>query len=285
MKTGAIIQARINSKRLPGKIFLKLPYKSNYTVLEQIITRIRKVEKIDYIIIATTDNILDNKVEEFCKEKNIDCFRGNEEDVLSRFYLAAKKYNLDIIIRLTGDSPCIDYQILNTTIETHLQNENDFTKTKNYPLGTILEIISFPTLEKTYQQAKQSFEKEHVTPYIYQTNPDIFKIEYIKAKDKLHAPDLRLTLDTIEDYDFLCMIFDELFLKNNYFGIKDVLSLLNHKPWLKRVNNKIIQKKTYLGEKEQIKEAIKLLEFQELKTPIQILKKYLNENIHNNRRK
>lgn len=241
LKIGAIIQARTNSKRFPNKIFLKLPYNSNFTVLDQIIARIKRVKKINEIVISTTKNINDDKVESFCKKNIINCFRGSEENVLSRFYFTAKKYELDVIIRITADNPCIDYCIIENILNLHCKDLNDYTKTENYPRGTNLEIISFGCLENTYKNAKLDYEKEHVTPYM--NNSEIFKIKTVKAPEKLTYPGLRLTLDEEKDYAFLCAIFCFLYNKNKFFTISDIINLIERKKWLLIINNKVMQKK------------------------------------------
>lgn len=263
LKVGAIVQARTNSTRLPNKIFLKLPYDSNYTVLDQIVSRIKKVKNIDEIIIATSNNVNDDKVDSFCKKNSTTCFRGSEENVLSRFYLAALKYKLDVIIRLTGDNPCIDPDIISSTLSTHIEMKNDFTKTKFYPLGINVEILSFFALEHVYENSTNNFEKEHVTPFIL-NKPDKFKIFTKEASGKYNEPELRLTLDTEEDYALICLVFDYLYSKNNLFNALDIIDLFEKKPWIKYINKKILQKKSFRTFKEELKEAIAILDLQGL---------------------
>ena len=274
VKKGIIIQARVDSTRLPAKILFKLPFNSNFTVLEQIIKRCKNVNNLDEIIIATTETE-DNKLENIAKIEGVKIFRGNECNVLERFYYAAKIYKLDIIIRLTGDNPCIDPLLISTILENHIRNGADYTKTEGYSIGLDVEVFNFNALEKAYKNATKDYEKEHVTPYINR-NPKIFKINEVKASQELYAPDIRITLDTEEDYALLCAVFDYLYPKNKYFNAYDILNLFNKKPWLKLINKKIIQKKIFNTLEEELKEAVKILDLQDLNKARDFLKENLS---------
>ena len=275
VKKGIIIQARVDSTRLPGKILFKLPFNSNFIVLEQVIKRCKNVNNLDEIIIATTNKENDDVLEKITKFDGIRIFRGNECNVLERFYYAAKIYKLDIIIRLTGDNPCIDPLLISTILENHIRNGADYTKTEGYSIGLDVEVFNFNALEKAYKNATKDYEKEHVTPYINR-NPKIFKINEIKAPQELYAPDIRITLDTEEDYALLCAVFDYLYPKNKYFNAYDILNLFNKKPWLKLINKKIIQKKIFNTLEEELKEAVKILDLQDLNKARDFLKENLS---------
>ncbi|MGL5099740.1 MAG: cytidylyltransferase domain-containing protein, partial [Fusobacteriaceae bacterium] len=120
MKIVCVIQARSTSSRLPNKVLLKLPYGENKIVLEQVIDRVRKSKKIDEIVIATTVNESDNQIQKVCEKNNIKFYRGSEDNVLSRYYEAAKENGADLVMRITSDCPCIDFEILDKLIEKHL---------------------------------------------------------------------------------------------------------------------------------------------------------------------
>ena len=274
VKKGIIIQARVDSARLPSKILFKLPFNSNFTVLEQVIKRCKNVNNLDEIIIATTSKENDSVLEKITKFDGIKIFRGNECNVLERFYYAAKIYKLDLIIRLTGDNPCIDSLLISTILENHIRNGADYTKTEGYPIGLNVEVFNYNALEKAHKNATKDYEKEHVTPYIYK-NPNIFKINKVKAPKELYAPDIRITLDTEEDYALLCSVFDYLYPKNKYFTAYDIINLFNEKPWLKLINKKIMQKKIFNTLEEEIKEAIKILDLQDLKRARDFMKENL----------
>ncbi|MDD5529876.1 MAG: glycosyltransferase family protein [bacterium] len=276
MKIGAIIQARVGSTRFPNKVLLPLPYNSNISVLEQIIKRIKKSKIIKEVVIATTNKKADNIIESLSNKLGIKCFRGNESDVLSRFFYAAKENNLDIIVRLTGDNPCIDYTLIDLILKLHIKGNNDYTETKFYPVGTNVEVLSFKAIEKAFIEASTPFEREHVTPYIH-SNPNKFKVVIKDAPKKYYYPDIRITLDTEEDYALLCAVYDYLYPKNEYFNAYDIVNLFKKKPWLKRINEKIVQKKICYSLKEEIKEAVKVLELQDLKKASTLLRKYLEK--------
>lgn len=245
MKIGAVIQARTSSTRLPGKVLKKLPCGSGVTVLEQVVRRIKKSKELDSIIIATTDERSDDKIVVIAKKERVGCFRGSRDDVLSRYYLTAKKYNLDIIVRITSDCPCIDSGIIDSIIERHKKSMADYTSNtieRTYPRGLDVEVFNFSALEEAYKKAYKNYQREHVAPYIY-TNRRLFKIVQVKAPAPLYGPDIRITLDTEEDYSLLCIIFDYLYSKNRHFTAGDLIRLFNKKPWLKMINKKVQQKK------------------------------------------
>lgn len=245
MKIGAIIQARTSSTRLPQKVLKELPYGSGVTVLQQVIRRLRRAEKLDEIIVATTTDKEDTAVIKIAKKEKVLWFRGDKEDVLSRYYLAAKEYSLDIITRITSDCPCIDPTIVDIVIKKHLRTNSDYTSNNGCPCGLDTEVINFVALEKAFMNSSYDFEREHVTPYIYRTRPDLFKIASVKAPINFNIPDIRITLDTEEDYALLCFVFDCLYYKNKFFDTKDVIGLFKRKPWIKLINKKVLQKKLF----------------------------------------
>lgn len=247
MKTGAIIQARMSSSRLPGKVLKELPYGSGVTVLEQVVARIERCIKVDEVIIATSTENEDKKIIELAEKKNIKCYAGSLDNVLERYYQAATKYKLDIIVRITGDCPCIDPDIVDMVIEKHIQNNVDFTTLgaikRTFPHGIDAAVINYKSLKEAYESAEHNYEKEHVTTFFYKTHPEKYKIQSIEAEKKYYCPDLRLTLDTREDYILLCAVYDHLYSDDNNFGLSGIIELLEQKPWIKEINAGIKQKK------------------------------------------
>jgi len=277
MKIAAIIQARTSSTRLPGKVLKELPYNSGITCLEQVIRRLKKSKKLNDIIIATTKDKEDNEIIDIAKKENVKYFRGSKENVLSRYYFAAKENNIDIIVRITSDCPCIDAAITDLTIDDHINKMANYTTNslvRTYPHGLDVEVFNFNTLEKVYKNATKDYEKEHVTPYINR-NPQKFKINIVKAPKELYAPDIRITLDTEEDYALLCAVYDYLYPKNKYFNAYDIVCLFNEKPWLKLINKKIIQKKIFNTLEEELEEAVKILDLQDLNKARDFIREYL----------
>lgn len=238
MKIGAVIQARTGSTRLPGKVLRNLPYSSNITVLGQVIRRVKRSKKIGVTIVATSKKKQDEKIIKISKKEKVRCFQGSEKNVLSRYYKAAKKYALDVIVRITADCPCIDPEIIDTIVGIHLKKKADYTTNslkRTYPWGLDLGVINFYALERAYQRAVKDYDKEHVVPYIYQ-RPNIFKIIKVEAPKELRAPDIRITLDTEKDYLLLCAIFDYLYFKKNYFTAQEIIDLFRKKKWLSLIN-------------------------------------------------
>lgn len=282
MKIGAIIQARTGSTRLPNKILKPLPYDSDITVLQQDIRRIKKSRYLNEIIIATTENREDDTIVKIAEMEKIKCFRGSEDDVLGRHYFAAKENFIDIIVRFTSDCPCMDNEIIDMVIDEYLKNESyDFVATvlkRTFPIGLDVEVIKFSALERAYLEAKENYQREHVTDYIYE-NPGIFKLKNVCSTEIYNKPELRITLDTQEDYMLLCAIYDYLYYKNNNFLAADVVKLFDEKPWLKYLNNNSLQKKDKYDFEEEIMDAAKLLKLQGLNRAETILLKNYHKGV------
>ena len=175
----AIIQARLSSTRLPKKILYKIDDKN---ILQHLFSQLSYSTQIENKIIATTNEKIDNKIEEIAESLNIPCFRGNSLNVLDRYYNCAKLFNLDTIVRISGDAPLIDPAIVDRTIEYYKKNDFDYVSNffkRTFPIGTEIEIFSFKTLETCWKNAQKSYEKEHVTPFIYE-HPELFNIGLIE---------------------------------------------------------------------------------------------------------
>lgn len=265
LKIAAIIQARMTSTRLPGKVMLPLPYGSRTPVLEQMIKRIKRSKLVNQIIIATTTNRSDDVICRLARKLNVGCFRGSEENVLSRYYFAAKENRSDIILRLTSDCPLIDPGIIDKTIKMHISYKNDYSGCGPYPVGMSVEIMSFDALKEAFLNARKEEETEHVTPYINWSHPEKFKIGDLKVPKNLKRQDIRVTLDTPEDYALICLVFDELYKTNKHFSVSDIVRLFDKKPYLLLINKKVIQKKIFKNIKEELKEAVNVLDIQDLK--------------------
>lgn len=234
MKIGLIIEARMSSSRLPGKVLMKVKGK---TMLEYIIIRGRSVKLINTCIVATTINPKDDQIVNWCKSKKVNFFRGSEDNVLNRVFLAAKKYKLDIIVLITGDCPLVDDNIISQVLSTFLNNKADYVSNahiRTYPDGMDVQVFNFKTLKKSHNLAKTKLEKEHVTLNI-RKNPNIFKPIYIMAPEKSHYPKLGLTLDESRDFVLIKKIIEHFYKKKNKnFKCDEILSLLKkNKNWMK----------------------------------------------------
>jgi len=282
MKTGAIIQARMSSNRLPGKVLKALPYGSGISSLEQIVYRLQQVESIHEVIIATSTNKEDKAIVDMADSKGINVFSGSLNNILERFTLAAKSFHFDHVVRITGDCPCIDPDIIEETIQKHLQEKADFTTTgalkRTFPIGIDAAVIKMQALEEAYQNADKDYEKEHVTPYIYKSHPEKFKIVSVEASEELADPTLRITMDTPEDYILMCSIYDALYLKHQSFGLREILTLLEKKPWLRKINEKSQHKKIHSSLESELKEVIDYCEKQDLERARSFIANKLNDN-------
>ena len=275
MKIGCIIQARNTSTRLPGKVTLPLPMNSNTSVLEHVVKRVRKASNIDQVIVATTVNIDDNSICDIADALGVSYYRGSESHVLSRYYEAAKLHDLDIVIRITSDCPCIDFEVLEALVSLHLNEGNDYTsntKLRTFPHGLDAEVFSFSVLEEAFNQAEEQFEIEHVTPYIYLTHKEKFKIGSLENSLQ-KGEDIRITLDTQADYMLLAAVFD-YFKEQPDFLMADIIELFNKKPWLYLINSDIKQKKIYDSLAEEINDAKEILKKQELYNALKILEEH-----------
>lgn len=265
-KIGIIIQARSTSTRLPNKVLKALPYGSDNVVLEQVIRRVLKSTHAHQVIVATTTDPEDDEIVALAKKVNVTCYRGSREHVLSRYYEAAKANVLDIIIRITSDCPCIDWEAIDRVITTLINDALDYVHMKlSYPRGVgDVEAMTFKTLENVYLNASQSYEIEHVTPYIYKSCPKDFKMVALEAPPLLRFPEIRVTLDTPEDYALICAVYDYLYDEDRCFTAKELIDLFNKKPWLKQINARVLQK-TITDLDGEIEEGLKLLRMQDLK--------------------
>lgn len=242
MNIVCIVQARTGSTRLPGKVLKKICGK---TVLEHVINRLKRVENIDKIVIATTTKKQDDIIVEIAQKSLVGYFRGSEEDVLSRYYYAAKENKADVVVRVTSDCPLIDSEITEKIIQYYMNNKSKYDYVSNtidrtYPRGLDTEVFNFNALKKAFNEAKSERDREHVTPYIWD-NPIMFKL--YQYRNKVNYSDLRWTLDTMKDFQLIKCIYDKLYLKNgNGFNMNDILTLYKKYPKLIKVNENIMQK-------------------------------------------
>ena len=252
-RTIAIIQARMSSTRLPGKVLLDI---AGEPMLARVIERAKRAKLIDEVVLATTTDPSDDPVAEFCAERGYNFTRGSLNDVLDRYYQAAKEYEADAIVRLTADCPVLDPDVVDETILAQREGNFDFVANRlpppmgrSFPIGLDTEVCTFAALENAWQNATEKHQREHVMPYLYEntnlqpatfkpsnlqtgTSPRGFKIALIN-----HVPDygaLRWTVDTPEDLEFIRQVFARF--DDDNFGWKDILSLLEKEPELAKIN-------------------------------------------------
>ncbi len=234
--TGIIIQARTGSTRLPGKVVKNIEGK---TVLEHVIERLKRLKKEKKIILATTDKKEDDVLEKIAKKCQVSVFRGSENDVLDRFYQAAKLFDVDPIVRITADCPLLDPKIVKEVVDFYSENNFDYVCNAHpptFPDGMDVEVFSFKILEECWQKAKTPEEREHVTPYIFK-NQQKFNVGNFLSKEDFY--DLRLVLDEKEDLVLIRKIYKELYRHNPNFGLKEIIELIKNKPELVKINQKV----------------------------------------------
>jgi len=241
MKPIVIIQVRMGSTRLPGKVLKKL---NGITVLESLLNQLNYSKLLNDKIIATTSNSEDDVIVNFCKSKEIKCFRGSQDDVLDRYYNCAKKFSINTIIRITSDCPLMDPQVIDDVIDFYLKNSYDYVNNfykRTYPYGNDVEIFSIKVLEKVWEKATKPSEREHVTPYIY-NNPDEFSLGWIENKENLS--EFHWTIDRKEDLIFVQNIFKKI--SKRPILMKDIIDVIKNDPSLLEINKNTNPNEGYL---------------------------------------
>jgi spore coat polysaccharide biosynthesis protein SpsF len=236
----AIIEARMTSSRLPGKVLMKILERP---ILHYMIDRLKAVTLIDRIVLATTINSTDDILVEFAKDEGIDFFRGSEEDVMLRVIEAADFANADIIVEVTGDCPIIDPEIIEQTISMYNNNNVDYVSNghvRSYPDGMDTQVYSLETLKRSISMTNDLLDHEHVTLHI-RNNPKLFTRINLIAPPEVYWPELGLTLDERSDYDLLKIIIKH-FIKTPLFSCLDVVKYLRKNQHLVEINNNVKRK-------------------------------------------
>ena len=236
-----IIQARMGSTRLPGKVLMDL---AGQPVLLRGVRRTRRAKMIDAVAVATSIKPADDAVSELCRQQGIPCFRGSEDDVLDRYYYAATEFGANIVVRITGDCPLIEPVIVDQTIAEFIKHAPEvdyacnFLPARTYPRGLDTEVVGFEALKRVWREDDNPARREHVTPYIRE-NPNLFRITGISSP--IDYSNQRWTLDTEEDLEFIRRIYD--YFGHDRFTWQDILNTLKkHPEWLK-INQHVQQKK------------------------------------------
>lgn len=232
---GCIIQARTGSTRLPGKVIQKIDNVS--TVLDYVINQVKFSKRIEKIIVATTNLTEDDVICEYLASHKIEFFRGSSEDVLDRYYQCAKIFSIDNIVRITADNPLIDPNIIDSIIDEYKNNKCDYvsnTLHRTFPYGTEVEIFSFKSLEKAWNNAKKPSEREHVTPFIYDLQNRFILINKEFEEDLSH---LRYTVDKIEDLKLVKEIIKNISARP--ILIQDVITLYKKRPEIFEINKNV----------------------------------------------
>jgi spore coat polysaccharide biosynthesis protein SpsF len=238
LKIVAIVQARMGSTRLPGKVMKDIGGES---MLARVVGRLRRARLINEVLIATTDMAADDAIVTECRKCQVPVSRGDEKDVLDRYFRAAQLSKAEIVVRITSDCPLIDPEITDKTIAAFIEARPDYASNimqRTYPRGLDTEVMPVATLEKAWRQARKPYEREHVTPYIYE-HPDEFKLVSVTGEQDYSS--FRWTVDTPEDLEFVRAVYQKL-TPEGAFSWRDVLALLQREPELVELNRSVQQK-------------------------------------------
>jgi spore coat polysaccharide biosynthesis protein SpsF len=218
-----ILQARMSSTRFPGKVLAPL---AGAPMLQRQIERARRARRIGRLVVATSSDLSDDPIEVLCLELGVACHRGPLDDVLARFQGAMKRFGpTDHVVRLTGDCPLADWDVIDATIQRHLEAGADYTSntlTLTFPKGQDVEVMKAEHLATAAREAADPFEREHVTPFLYR-HPERFRLANFERDEP--APDLRWTVDTPEDFAFVSRVYAALYPDNPAFTSEDVIRL------------------------------------------------------------
>ena len=239
MKIVAVVQARMGSTRLPDKVMMRI---GNIPMIELLLSRLSKSEHITQVVVATSKNKNNLPLIDHVQSLGYEVYCGSENDVLSRYYNAAKQTKADLVIRITGDCPVIDSSLVDEVIEGFLNNKADYASNREpptYPDGLDVEVISIKALEKAYKKAKEDFEREHVTPYIYLTEKENYNLG--SCEEAIDNSQYRLTLDESSDYEAIKEVYKRFNNKID-FDYDELIELLDRNPYIKEINCSVSQK-------------------------------------------
>jgi len=249
----AIIQARMGSSRLPGKVLRDIHGKP---MLAWVVERTRKASSVSEVMVATTSDPSDDMIEQVCRQMNVPCFRGNIYDVLDRYYQAAREAQAEVVVRITADCPLIDAGLIDKVVQRFLEEKVDFAANRlpppyqrTYPIGLDVEVVSFTALQRAWQEAREKHEREHVLPYLYES-PGRFKTLTVDHETDLGS--YRWTVDTFEDLEFIQKLFTLLPDTENFTWL-DVLKIVEKNPQLSEINAGVSHK-TFKDVDERSKE-------------------------------
>lgn len=241
MKIVSTIEARMGSTRLPEKTMKEIVGKP---MLELLIERLKRAKRIDEIIVATTTEPEDNVIAELAKRVGVKCFKGSSEDVLDRVLRAAKTYQADIIVEMTGDCPLLDPVLIDKVIDIYLRNSHDYvsnTIKRTYPRGLDTQVFSVKILDEISKLTNEPTDRENVSLYIYE-HPERYRLYNVEASPEYRYPEQRWTVDTKDDLQFVKEVYENLYHKNPDFLTEDIVKLLKEKPNLCEINLHIKQK-------------------------------------------
>ena len=237
MKTIGLVAVRMKSSRLKKKALLDL---GGEPVILQLLQRLRKSNRLDDIILCTSNHPDDNILLEIASENCFKSFAGSEDDVIHRFIKVGEREGADIIVRITGDNPLTDPGLIDIMVESHLNSDADYTRMNGLPIGITAEVITFNALRRASQLAENTKYSEYMTLY-FTENPAVFNLNVLQAARGINRPQYRLTIDYPEDYGLMKKIFSH-FILSEWFSIQEVIEFLDGNPHIAEINSNIDQK-------------------------------------------
>lgn len=253
MRTVAIVQARMGSSRLPGKVLLDV---GGITMLARVVRRTQRADLVDEVVVATTAEQADDAVAGEGRNLGVAVFRGSEHDVLDRYYKAAQFFGAQVVVRITSDCPLIDPEIIDRVVGAFRDAQPDYASNvlkRSYPRGLDTEVMSVSALERAWREAAEPYQRVHVTPYFYQ-NPELFRLVSVTHDEDWSR--LRWTVDTVDDLAFVREVYRRLLaqrptttneVNNTGAGWMEILSLLAQDPALAEMNLFVRQKQVDEG--------------------------------------
>lgn len=243
MKVLAIVQARMSSTRLPQKVLADINGKP---MLQHLLDRIGVVSEIDHLVVATSESRGDDQLASWLKSKGVSCFRGSEDDVLSRFYLCAQKFSPEFIVRITADDPLKDPGVISKAIRI-IQEDSEMDYCSNtlkptYPEGIDIEVFRLNALKTAYDFAVTASDREHVTPYIWR-HPEKFRLYNFENNRDLSS--WRWTVDKPADLEFICKIYDH-FQGEPLVPFLKIVEFIDSNPELLEINKGTVRNEGYL---------------------------------------
>ena len=232
----------MNSSRLPGKVMLPILGKP---ALQLLVERLQRAQSIDGIVIATTTHPADAVIERLAAKLGVGCFRGSEEDVLERVLLAAQSAQADVIVELTGDCPLLDPGMIDAVMESYRSGKYDYVSNvvgRPLPQGLSVQVFATSVLADVARRTQDPADREHVSLYIYE-HPEHYRLHTVVMKEAEQHADIRVTLDTADDYALIQAIFEKLQPENTAFTFYDVIGLSRRQPELFEINRHIVQKR------------------------------------------
>jgi len=241
MRIVSTVEARMGSTRLPGKTLAPI---MGRPMLDLLIERLSQSKQIDQIVVATTTESEDDRIEKLCRDLQVGCFRGSSEDVLDRVLRAAREFGASLIVEMTGDCPLLDPAVVEQVISLFLSGDYDYVsniRERTYPRGLDTQVFSTVVLAEVSEITQDPADRENVSLYIYE-HPERYRLGNLVAPQEIRRPDLRLTVDTTEDLALVREIYERLYPRKPDFSTRDVVELLNAHPELVTTNAHVRQK-------------------------------------------